>query len=348
MAKSCLPKDHCYYQNKEDYFNCSLYASKKIRAFYHNSQDAMRPRVEKLAHAQAQFVEQERETQAEKAQAQRAVSQQRLQRRKLQRQIVPSTQLETASQQKPMPDNIHVRSASSLLHETLPRHCILKNDQNAWNMLDDIPLNRLKKLIPRKEMEHDRGKRYLVSVEMIQKKLVPVASEHNSSEEQRSQILSRHQEIAKLEFKAGIRKTHLENVQSRTSTPFGQASSHHISHLIQRLSRPKTLTQPSDQYNRLEFRGMPYVTQTRGWRRLVTKQEESDLQHILDSSLPASRIGSKTQVAPQFFADEQITEWMQELDTFTKFHKRPPPPSASQCELVDVMHGTYAVHPPRP
>lgn len=88
MADSFLPKDHSYYQNKEDYLNCSLYASKKVRGFYHNSREAQRPRREKLEAEQAKAMVEAREVQAGKAQMHRAESQQRLQRRKFQRSLV--------------------------------------------------------------------------------------------------------------------------------------------------------------------------------------------------------------------------------------------------------------------
>ena len=101
-------------------------------------------------------MEEAREMQAEQAQMHRAKSQQRLQRRKLQRSLVQSTQLETLSKQRSLPEHAQGHSAS-LFTETLPKHLALKKDYNMWNLLDDIPASRLKKLLPRKEMEQDRG-----------------------------------------------------------------------------------------------------------------------------------------------------------------------------------------------
>jgi hypothetical protein len=198
MMDSIIPKDHSYYQHKEDYLNCSIYASRKMRRFYYNWREAQRPRREKLEAEQAKAVEEEREMHVEIAQMQRAKSQQRLQRRKLQRNLVLYIQLETLSKQRELPDNVHVHSATSLFTDTLPRHLSMKKDQNMWNLLEDIPACRLRKLLPRKEMEQDRGKHHVEAAEALQQRLITATPQSSAPENQRTQLLSRHQQVAKV------------------------------------------------------------------------------------------------------------------------------------------------------
>lgn len=93
---------------------------------------------------------------------------------------------------------------------------------------------------------------------------------------------------------------------------------------------------------------MPYADKLPAWRKLVTGQESPDSQELLNLSLPGSRKEHKPSKTQLTFGEEQVLAWMQELDVFTKFHKKPGPPNASQTELGDIMHGVYAVHPPKP
>lgn len=93
---------------------------------------------------------------------------------------------------------------------------------------------------------------------------------------------------------------------------------------------------------------MPYVDQLPAWRKLVTGQDTPDSQELLNLSLPGPRQERATQETQLRFGEDQVLEWMRELDTFAKFHKKPGPPSASQIELGDVMRGVYSVRPPRP
>lgn len=149
-------------------------------------------------------------------------------------------------------------------------------------------------------------------------------------------------------MKAGVKKHRLGTAQPRTSTPFGRASTFNVPNLIQRLSRPKPLTLPTDPFSRPEFRGMPYADQLPAWRKLVTGQDTPDSQELLNLSLPGLRPEHTTQETHPHFGEDQVLAWMRELDVFAKFHKKPGPPSASQIELGDVMRGVYSVRPPRP
>lgn len=67
-----------------------------------------------------------------------------------------------------------------------------------WNLLDDIPASRLKKLLPRKEMEQDRGRSYTEAAEALQHRLNSTTPQASVPEHLRTQLLSRHQQVAKV------------------------------------------------------------------------------------------------------------------------------------------------------
>lgn len=154
---SHIQKDHRYYFAKDNYLNSALFASSKVRQFYHEQRDKMQPVRDQLAAAELKSMLQLRSDQAERAQHLRQNSQQRLLRRKLQRSLVYITQLESVSKQKIIPEDLKGISPSTLLADVLAHHHTMAKDKNMWNVWEDIPAQRLKKLLPKKEMEADRG-----------------------------------------------------------------------------------------------------------------------------------------------------------------------------------------------
>ena len=338
-----LPKDHRYYYQKDNYLNSSLFASSKVRQFYHEQREKMRPVREHLKAEEQKSQLQTRTDQAEKTQHMRKKSQLRLQRRKLQRSLVTCTQLESLSKQKSMPEDMNGISATTLFVDTLPKHFSLKKDKNMWNVLDEIPAERLKKLLPKKEMELDKEAAECLH-SRLNTDLLSCSKSRLDTDDLRSQLVSRHQRVAQvtvtqLEAKSGIKK---QRSPHRGSTPFGRANTYSSSNIIAKLSRPKEYTPPLDPFSRAEFRGMPYVDSLPAWRKIVTGVEAPNAQSLLNGSLTVSNKNREMRTkVNQSFSEEQMTEWMQELDTFSRYHKKPVAPSASQAELGEVMRGVH-------
>lgn len=302
-----MKKTQQYYSFRENLWNHTYFTCAKVAKFYqkplakyyetHPTEDQLR-----------EMQENERlEQRDQRAQVSRLLDSNRLHRRKFERTIVLPTQLQSRSKQVlttlSQPVSLH-SSIDSTVVRTLKPAPVSQVEISAWADIDFLPVQQIKKFLPRKELMLDDSRTYVgATAQLLAKRAQFEADQAAQAQKQqelrdqhRAELARRHQATADLERKCGIFKYRANPLASTMSSlssggRFGLTKSNTTSPRSQALSQARDPYQPHDPLLYAEFRGLIQAQHRNAVRRMRT--ELSRTTSISQLSAPSLVLGSQ-------------------------------------------------------
>jgi hypothetical protein len=288
-----MKKTQKYYSFRENLWNHTYFTCAKVAKFYQRPQAnyyKTHPTEEQLRDMQ----ENERlERRDQRAQAARLLDSNRLHRRKLERAIVSVTQLQSRSKQQVLSASQPVSLQSSIDKSAMSVRVfrpapVPQVQKNGWAEIDFLPVQQIKKFLPRKELELDDRIVQLGATEQLLARRTRYQAQQaaqsayirQQGSEARAELARRHQATENLERKSGILKYRADSLASTLSSlssagPYGPTKNSTASPRSKALSQARDLYHPKDPLLYAEFRGLIQAQHRNAVLRMRTELSRS-------------------------------------------------------------------------
>lgn len=310
-----MKKTQKYYSFRENLWNHTYFTCAKVAKFFQRPQAnyyKTHPTEEQLRDLQ----ENERlERREQRAQAARLLDSGRLHRRKLERAIVSSTQLQSRSKQLPkslsQPVSLQSSIDKSAMSVRVSRPAPVQQvEQNGWADIDYLPVQQIKKFLPRKELELDDRMGHLGATAQLlarrshyqAQQAADRASKRQLRDQARAELARRHQATEDLERRAGVLKYRTDSLGSTVSSLssaglYGFTKASAASPRSEALSHARDLFHPKDPLLYEEFRGLIQEQNRNAVQRMRTEISRSASMSQLSANMSLARAISKAETS---------------------------------------------------